>query len=71
MPLAETAMDWLVAPLDQVFPVALDEVNVTDPPEQKVVAPLAVIVGVAGIGFTVTVVGAELAVQVPLETVTL
>jgi len=57
--------------LDQVFPVALDEVNVTDPPEQKVVAPLAVIVGVAGIGFTVTVVGAELAVQFPLETVTL
>ena len=57
--------------MDQVFPVALDEVNVTDPPEQKVVAPLAVIVGVAGIGFTVTVVGAELAVQVPLETVTL
>ena len=31
-----------------MFPVALDEVNVIDPPEQKVVTPLAVIVGVAG-----------------------
>jgi len=64
-------MDWLVAPLDQVFPVALDEVNVTEPPAQKVVVPLAVIVGVAGIGFTVTVVGVEVELQFPLETVTL
>ncbi len=59
-----------MAPFDQVFPVALDEVKVTDPPEQKVVAPLAVMVGVVGTGFTVTTVGEELAVHVPLETVT-
>ena len=36
------------------------EVSVTDPPEQNVVEPPAVTVGVAGVGFTVTVV-AELA----------
>jgi len=54
-----------------VFPVALDEVNVTVPPEQKVVAPLAEIIGVTGVGFTVTEVGVEVALQVPLETVTL
>jgi uncharacterized protein with GYD domain len=31
-----------------MLPVALDDVNVTDPPEQKVVVPLSVIVGVVG-----------------------
>ena len=41
------------------------------PPEQKVRGPLAVIVGVVGTGFTVTVVGVEVALQKPLETVTL
>ena len=41
-------MDWVVAPVDQVLPLAEDEVKVTEPPEQKVVAPLAEIVGVAG-----------------------
>jgi hypothetical protein len=69
-PLCETVMDWVVAPLDQVFPVALEEVNTTEPPAQKVVDPPEVTVGVAGRGFTVTVVGAELAVQLPFDTVT-
>jgi hypothetical protein len=41
------------------LPVALLDVNVTLPPSQKVVGPSGVIVGVAGIGFTVTVVAAE------------
>ena len=31
------------------------EVNVTEPPSQKVVGPPAVMVGTAGFGFTVTV----------------
>jgi hypothetical protein len=35
------------------------EVNVTLPPSKKVVGPLGVIVGVAGTGFTVTVVAVE------------
>lgn len=38
--------------------VALLEVNVTLPPEQKLVGPPAEIVGVVGAGFTVTTTGA-------------
>ena len=44
-----------MAPFDQVFPVASDEVNVTLPPEQKVVGPPAVMVGAVGPGVTETV----------------
>ena len=39
----------------------------TDPPAQNVVGPPGVIVGVAGIGFTVTVVGADAALLQPPE----
>ena len=47
-------MDGVVAPFDQVFPVADEDVKTTDPPAQNVVAPPAVIVG--GVpGVTVTV----------------
>ena len=66
-----TVIDWLVEPFDQVLPVAFDEVKVTEPPEQKVVMPLGVIVGVVGTGFTVTVVGVEVELHEPFETVTL
>ena len=60
-------IDGVVAPLDQTFPVAADEVKITLSPSQKVVAPLKVMVGVSGIGFTVTVVAADGAdVQFPL-----
>ena len=52
-------IDWLVAPFDQRLSVALLEVSVTLPPVQKLVGPLAVIVGMAGPGFTVTTIGAE------------
>jgi len=64
-------IDWVVVPLDHVFPVALDEVNVTDPPEQKVAEPMTVIVGVVGTGFTITAVDVEVELQEPFETVTL
>ena len=47
-------MACVVAPLLQTLPVAALEVKITFPPSQKVVAPLAVIVGVTGNGFTVT-----------------
>ena len=47
-------MDCEVDPFDHVLPVAADEVSVTLPPWQNVVAPPAAIVGVAGVGFTVT-----------------
>ena len=64
-------MDCVVAPFDQPFPVAEEEVNTTFPPEQKVVEPPAEIVGVAGIGFTVTTVAAEIGeVHKPLSTKT-
>jgi hypothetical protein len=62
--------DCEFAPVHQVFPVADEDVNVTEPPAQNVVGPLAVIVGTAGSGFTVTAVAAETEEQVPLETVT-
>jgi len=61
VPEADTVMDCVVAPFDQRFPVADEEVSVTFPPLQKVVAPLAVIVGMAGSGLTVTLTGAEAA----------
>jgi len=69
-PLWFTVIDCVVAPFDQTFPVALDEVNVTEPPEQKVVAPLAFIIGVVGAVFTVTVVGLEEVEHNPFDTVT-
>jgi hypothetical protein len=59
-------IDCVVAPVLQVFPVALEDVNVTLPPEQKVVGPLADTVGVVGKGFTVMVEDALGEVQPPL-----
>jgi hypothetical protein len=55
VPDADTVIDCVVAPFDQVLPVAAEDVKVTLPPAQKVVGPLAVMVGVDGIGETVTV----------------
>lgn len=69
-PLVVTVIDCVVAPFDQVFPVAEDEVKVTEPPAQKVVGPLAVMVGTGGSGFAVTVVAAEVDEHDPFETVT-
>lgn len=60
-PEALTVIDCVVAPVDHVFPVAEEEVKVTEPPEQKVVGPPAVMVGVAGVALTVTTVAAEVA----------
>ena len=54
------------------LPVALLLVKVTLPPAQKVVEPPAMIVGVVGSGFTVTVVPELVALQpLPLVAVTL
>lgn len=44
------------------------DVKVTDPPAQKVVAPPAVIVGVAGVGFTVTFSAVEAPEEQPSST---
>ena len=63
-------IDCVVEPSDHVFPEALDDVKVTDPPEQKVVAPPAEMVGVEGIGFTVTVSRLDVAVHDPFVLLT-
>ena len=48
------------------LPLAALDVSVTLPPVQNVVGPPGVIVGVAGVGFTVTVVAADAALLQPL-----
>jgi hypothetical protein len=53
-----------------VFPVALEDVKVTDPPEQNVNGPLVFMVGVAGKLKTVIVLGVEVELQLPFETET-
>ncbi len=65
-----TVIACVVAPFDQVFPVAELEVKVTEPPEQKVVGPPAEIVGVVGVGLTVTTDEAEVDEHNPSEKVT-
>ena len=60
----------VVSPVDQRLSVAEDEVNTTEPPEQNVVDPLAVIVGTVGNAFTVIPIGDDIAEQKPLLTVT-
>ena len=69
-PLVETVIAWVVAPVDQVFPLVAEDVKVIDPPAQKEFGPLPVIVGTGGVGFTVTVVATDVEEQEPLETVT-
>lgn len=54
-----TVMDCVVAPFDQRLFAGEEEVKVTVPPAQKVVGPLAVIVGTAGIVFTITFIGVD------------
>jgi hypothetical protein len=61
VPVAFTVIDGVVEPSDHKYELAADEVNVTEPPAQNVVGPPAVIVGVVGNAFTVTVVPAEAA----------
>ena len=57
-----------MAPVDQVFPVAEEEVKVTEPPAQNVVGPPAVMVGgVPG----VTVIVLVLVIWFPQRSVTI
>jgi hypothetical protein len=63
VPELETVIVFVVAPVDQVFPVNSLEVKVTLPPEQKVVGPLALIVGVVVVEFTVTICEADAETQ--------
>jgi hypothetical protein len=63
-------MDWEVEEFDHLFPDVAEDVSRTLPPEQKDSGPLALTVGVAGTGFTVTAVADEVAEQYPLLVVT-
>ena len=54
-PEAKTVIACVVSPVDQRLSIVEDEVKITESPAQKVVGPPAEIVGVAGVGFTVTV----------------
>jgi hypothetical protein len=60
-PAADTVIDCVVAPVDQTFPVAEDDVSVIVLPVQKLEGP--VMVGVAWAGFAVTTFAAEIAEQ--------
>ena len=66
-PAAEIVIDCVVAPVDQRFAVADDEVKVIVLPAQKDDGPL--IVGVTAAGFAVTANAADVAAQ-PLASVT-
>ena len=68
-PDALALIDCDVAPLDHRYVKPAGAVSVTEPPSQNDVGPLGVIAGVAGAAFTVTVVGALVALQ-PLAFVT-
>jgi hypothetical protein len=54
-------IEAVVAPVDQRFPVAAEDVRVMVVPVQKELGP--VMVGVAGAGFAVTTNGADVAEQ--------
>jgi hypothetical protein len=56
-------MDWVTAPLDHVFPVEALEVSTTLPPWQKASGPPADTVGAGTLGYTVTEMADETAVQ--------
>ena len=62
-------MDCVVAPVDHKYDEPLLAFNTTLAPEQSMVEPLGVIVA-TGFDATVTVCGADVAEQFPLETVT-
>ena len=70
VPLWFNVIDWAVEPFDQTLFDKLEDVNVTDPPEQKVVGPLLLITGMEGRGFTFTSTGVDVEEQPPLVTVT-
>jgi hypothetical protein len=68
-PAAETAIDWVVAPVDQTLPVAEEEVRVMGVPGQNEAGPL--MVGVVAAALAVTALAADVAEQpAPLVTVT-
>ena len=66
-------MERVVAPVDQMYPpiVVAEEARVIPVPGQRLVDPLAVMVGGAGVAVTATFVVLDVALQAPEVTVTL
>ena len=56
MPLEEKVIVCVDSEVDQSIPDATEDIKFTELPAQKVIGPLALTVGAAGIGFTVTVI---------------
>jgi hypothetical protein len=69
-PELNTVIACVVAPFDHIYVPPGEDVSITESPKQKVVGPLGVIVGGAGVVLTVTAVGALVALQPLVVTVT-
>lgn len=63
MLLVDTVMLCVCRLLLHVFPDRALDVSITLPPSQKVVGPFALITGAVGMGFSVTMAGAETPLQ--------
>ena len=70
VPLDDTTIFCVVSPFDHSTPFATEDASITFPPEQNESSPCANILGVAGIGLTVTVTGSETEEQPFVVTVT-
>lgn len=70
VPEEETAIEEVVEPFDHRKSPVPEAESCTDPPWQKVSGPLADIMGVPGLGFTVTIVDCETAEMQPSVLVT-
>jgi len=68
-PVVVTVMDCVVSPVDHKLLAEAEDVNMTEPPEQNVVGPPAVITGTEGIGFTVTLVAGLIGLVHPFASV--
>jgi hypothetical protein len=62
-PACATVIDCVVAPVFHILLTALELVSVTESPLHNTVGPLAEMVGVGGVGYTLMVNGAETAEQ--------
>jgi len=65
-----TVIACVVAPFDHIYVPPGEDVSITESPKQKVVGPLGVMVGGAGMVLTVTAVGALVALHPLVVSVT-
>ena len=60
-------IDCVISPVDQKLSIDDDDVKITESPSQNVVGPLAEMVGVAGVGLTVTLSAIEFPEEQPFS----